>query len=33
MTAELPKIAIAETLAHKIAALKPGVLPPETLRK
>src|ERR1700678_1310155 len=33
MTSDLPKIAVAETLAHKIAALKPGVLPAETLRK
>ena len=33
MTSELPDIAVAETLANKIAALKPGVLPTETLRK
>src|ERR1700727_4086357 len=33
MTSELPDIAVAETLAHKIAALKPGVLPAETARK
>src|SRR3984957_16025290 len=33
MTSELPDIAVAETLAHKIAALKPGVLPVETARK
>src|SRR6204780_5120310 len=33
MTSELPDIAVAETLAGKIAALKPGVLPAETLRK
>ena len=26
MTSELPKISVAETLAEKIAALKPGVL-------
>src|ERR1700743_341139 len=30
---ELPKIAVAETLAHRIAALRPGVLPDETRRK
>src|SRR5277367_2518765 len=33
MTSELPKISVAETLAGKIAALKPGVLPAETARK
>ncbi len=33
MTAELPKISVAETLAQKIAKLKPGVLPPATARK
>src|SRR3954447_25045957 len=33
MTSELPKIAVAETLAHKIAALKPGSLPAPTQRK
>src|ERR1700690_418772 len=33
MTSELPKTAVAETLAGKIAALKPGVLPAETARK
>src|SRR5580658_9418875 len=33
MTSELPDIAVAETLAGKIAALKPGVLPAETARK
>src|SRR5580658_5419978 len=33
MNAELPKTSVAEILAHKIAALKPGVLPAETLRK
>ena len=33
MTSELPKIAVAETLAERIAALKPGVLPAETARK
>src|SRR6202041_1656883 len=33
MTSELPKIAVAEILAGKIAALKPGVLPAETARK
>jgi 2-methylcitrate dehydratase PrpD len=33
MTSELPDIAVAETLAGKIAALKPGVLPAETVRK
>src|SRR6201992_1467687 len=30
---ELPKTSVAETLANKIAALKPGVLPAETARK
>src|ERR1700742_3730888 len=30
---ELPKTSVAETLANKIAALKPGVLPAETTRK
>jgi 2-methylcitrate dehydratase PrpD len=33
MTSELPKTAVAETLAQKIAALKPGVLPETTTRK
>src|SRR5579862_5224485 len=33
MTSELPKISVAETLAEKIAGLKPGVLPDATTRK
>jgi 2-methylcitrate dehydratase PrpD len=33
MTADLPKISVAETLAEKIAALKPGALPAATRRK
>src|SRR5581483_10364896 len=33
MTSELPKISVAETLAERIAALKPGVLPDATARK
>ncbi len=33
MTSELPKIAVAEMLAAKIAALKPGVLPAATAQK
>ena len=33
MSSELPKVSVAETLANKIAALKPGVLPEETTRK
>jgi 2-methylcitrate dehydratase PrpD len=33
MTSELPKTAVAETLAQKIAALKPGALPAATTRK
>jgi 2-methylcitrate dehydratase PrpD len=33
MTSELPKISVAETLAAKIAALKPGVLPASTAQK
>ncbi len=33
MTSELPQIAVAETLARRIAALKPGVLPEQTRRK
>src|ERR1700736_2984207 len=33
MTYELPRISVAETLAHKIVALKPGGLPPATTRK
>src|SRR6201990_657794 len=33
MSSELPKVSIAETLANKIVALKPGVLPAETTRK
>src|SRR6516225_11900722 len=33
MTSELPKTSVAETLAQKIASLKPGVLPQATARK
>jgi 2-methylcitrate dehydratase PrpD len=33
MTAELPKVSVAETLAQKIAELKPGLLPEATARK
>jgi 2-methylcitrate dehydratase PrpD len=33
MTSELPKISVAETLAAKIVALKPGSLPAATTRK
>src|SRR5271166_5008125 len=33
MTSQLPKISVAETLAQKIAALKPGRLPEPTKRK
>src|SRR6478672_8669776 len=33
MTSRLPEISVAETLAHKIAALKPGALPVATTRK
>ena len=33
MTSELPKVSVAETLAHKIVALKPGALPAATTRK
>jgi 2-methylcitrate dehydratase PrpD len=33
MTPDLPKISVAETLAAKIAALKPGALPAATTRK
>jgi 2-methylcitrate dehydratase PrpD len=33
MTSELPKISVAETLAAKIAGLKPGVLPASTTQK
>jgi len=33
MTSELPGISVAETLAHKIVALKPGTLPAATARK
>ena len=33
MSSELPKVSVAETLANKIAALKPGVLPDATTRK
>src|SRR5438270_7288030 len=33
MTSELPKASVAETLAHKIAAIKPGALPAATARK
>src|ERR1700680_3244248 len=33
MTSELPKPSVAETLADRIVALKPGILPAATLRK
>src|SRR2546421_11624770 len=33
MTSDLPKISVAEMLAEKIAALKPGALPATTTRK
>ena len=33
MTSELPKTSVAETLAQKIASLKPGILPQATARK
>jgi 2-methylcitrate dehydratase PrpD len=33
MTSRLPKTSVAETLAQKIAALKPGILPPATVSK
>ena len=33
MNAEPPKVSVAETLAQKIAALQPGILPETTLRK
>ena len=33
MISELPKTAVAETLADKIVALKPGTLPAATRRK
>jgi 2-methylcitrate dehydratase PrpD len=33
MTSQLPEISVAETLAHKIAALKPDTLPAATTRK
>src|SRR6202035_5102359 len=33
MTSQLPKISVAETLAGKIVALKPGALPASTTRK
>jgi 2-methylcitrate dehydratase PrpD len=33
MTSELPKISVAETLADRIVALKPGMLPAATRRK
>jgi hypothetical protein len=33
MTSQLPKTAVAETLAQKIVALKPGTLPAVTARK
>jgi 2-methylcitrate dehydratase PrpD len=33
MTSELPKISVAETLAEKIVAIKPGSLPAATTRK
>jgi 2-methylcitrate dehydratase PrpD len=33
MTSDLPKISVAETLAEKIVALKPGGLPASTARK
>ena len=33
MTSGLPKVSVAETLAEKIVALKPGALPAATTRK
>src|SRR5258708_24314631 len=33
MTSQLPRISVAETLAHNIVALKPGGLPAPTTRK
>src|ERR1700743_601328 len=33
MTSELPKTSVAETLAHKIVALRSGALPAVTTRK
>ena len=33
MTSQLPKISVAETLAGRIVALKPGILPAVTSRK
>ena len=33
MTSELPTTSVAETLAAKIVALKPGALPAATTRK
>ena len=33
MISELPKVSVAETLAAKIAGLKPGVLPASTTQK
>src|SRR5258708_264975 len=33
MTSELPKVSVAETLADRIVALKPGSLPAATRRK
>src|SRR5690349_1014195 len=33
MTTALPKVSVAQVLAEKIAALKPGVLPESTTRK
>jgi 2-methylcitrate dehydratase PrpD len=33
MTSQLPRISVAETLAGKIVALRPGILPATTLRK
>src|SRR3981189_2103364 len=33
MTSELPRTSVAETLAGKIVAIKPGSLPPSTTRK
>ena len=33
MTSQLPKTSVAETLAQKIVALQPGVLPATTVGK
>src|SRR3984893_2510763 len=33
MTSRLPKTSVAERLADKIAAIKPGALPPATMHK